>query len=49
MFVGVKMLVAHRYPVPILVSLGVICGILAVAILASLRGERGSPQANSPG
>lgn len=49
MFVGVKMLVAHRYPVPILVSLGVICGILAVAILASLRGERGSPQANLPG
>jgi len=49
MFVGVKMLVAHRYPVPLLVSLGVICGILAVAILASLRGERGSPQANLPG
>jgi tellurite resistance protein TerC len=49
MFVGVKMLVAHRYPVPILVSLGVICGILAVAILASLRAERGSPQANLPG
>jgi tellurite resistance protein TerC len=49
MFVGVKMLVAHRYPVPILVSLAVICGILAVAILASLRAERGSPQANLPG
>ncbi len=49
MFVGVKMLVAHRYPVPILVSLGVICGILAVAILASLRGEHSSPQANLPG
>jgi tellurite resistance protein TerC len=46
MFVGVKMLVAHRYPVHILVSLGVICGILAIAILASLRGERSSPQAN---
>jgi tellurite resistance protein TerC len=39
MFVGVKMLVVHFYKIPILVSLGVICLILLVAVLASLRAE----------
>ncbi|MFB3923136.1 MAG: TerC family protein [Terriglobia bacterium] len=37
MFVGTKMLVAGVYKLPTLVSLGVICGILGVAIAASLR------------
>jgi len=40
MFVGCKMLVAHFYRLPTLVSLAVICAILAVTILASLRAER---------
>jgi tellurite resistance protein TerC len=35
-FVGAKMLVAGFYKVPILVSLGVIVGILAISILASM-------------
>lgn len=39
MFVGVKMLVVHLYKIPILVSLGVICLILLIAVLASLRAE----------
>ncbi len=34
-FVGVKMLVASFYKLPILLSLGIICGILGVAIVAS--------------
>jgi len=35
-FVGVKMLLAHQYPVRITVSLAVIVGILGVGILASV-------------
>ena len=35
-FVGVKMLIVELYKVPILVSLGVICGILTLSILLSL-------------
>lgn len=35
-FVGCKMLLAHHYPIPIVVSLGVIAGILALGLLASL-------------
>jgi len=35
-FVGMKMLVAGFYKLPTLLSLGVICGILGAAILASL-------------
>ena len=34
-FVGVKMMLAHHYPIPVQVSLAVIVGILAVGILAS--------------
>ncbi len=40
MFVGVKMLTAHFHKLPITLSLAVICLILSVAILASLRAER---------
>lgn len=35
-FVGIKMLVAGFYKLPTLVSLGIICGILGAAILASV-------------
>lgn len=37
-YVGVKMLLAHHYPIPIPVTLGVIGGILSVGILASVFG-----------
>jgi len=35
-FIGVKMLLAHHYPIPIKFSLGVVGGVLAVSILASI-------------
>jgi tellurite resistance protein TerC len=35
-YVGVKMMVSHHYPIPNLVSLAFIAGILAVGVLASL-------------
>jgi len=35
-FVGVKMLIVNFYHVPILVSLGVIVGVLAISVIASL-------------
>ena len=35
-FVGLKMLAEHWIHVPILISLGVILGVLAIAIIASL-------------
>ena len=38
-FVGIKMLAAEFYKIPILLSLGIISGILLVAILVSLRPE----------
>lgn len=34
-FVGVKMLLSHFFPIPIVTSLGVIVGILALSVLAS--------------
>ena len=34
-FVGVKMLLSHFFPIPIVASLGVIVGILALSVLAS--------------
>lgn len=40
MFVGVKMLIAHLYKIPMVLSLGIICCILLIAIAASLRAER---------
>jgi tellurite resistance protein TerC len=40
-YVGVKMLLAHHYPIPTLVSLAIIGGILGVGVLASvLAGQR---------
>lgn len=35
-FIGVKMMLVHHYPIPNLVSLAIISGILAVGIIASL-------------
>jgi tellurite resistance protein TerC len=35
-FIGVKMLLSHRHPIPTAVSLAVIAGILAVGVIASI-------------
>jgi TerC family integral membrane protein len=35
-FVGVKMLIADIYPIPIFASLGVIVGVLAIAVISSV-------------
>jgi predicted tellurium resistance membrane protein TerC len=35
-FVGVKMLIAHFYKVPIVLSLGIVIGVLAIGVAASL-------------
>ncbi|MCC9605758.1 TerC family protein [Blastopirellula sp. JC732] len=43
-YVGVKMLLAHHFPIPNLVSLAVIGGILAVGIVASLVDARREAQ-----
>lgn len=45
-FVGVKMLVSEIYPIPVLHSLAVIAGVLAVTLAASLWASR--RQASSP-
>ncbi len=37
-FVGVKMLLSHHHPIPTVVSLSIIAGILGVSILASIFG-----------
>jgi len=37
-YVGVKMLLAHSYPIPATVSLAMVMGILAVGVIASLIG-----------
>jgi tellurite resistance protein TerC len=42
-FVGVKMLISGLYPIPIVWSLVVICGILAAAIVASVIRARNLP------
>ncbi len=48
-FVGVKMLLAHHYPIPTIVSLSIIGGILGVGVLASiLAGHRDSAALVSP-
>jgi tellurite resistance protein TerC len=39
-FVGMKMLLTHHYPIPTVVSLSFILGILGVGISASVLGER---------
>jgi tellurite resistance protein TerC len=47
-FIGVKMLLVHHYPIPNLVSLAVIGGILAAGILASMIAGRDSTALVSP-
>lgn len=39
-FIGVKMLLTHHYPIPTQVSLAIIAGILLAGIMASLLGDR---------
>lgn len=52
-FVGVKMLIAGFYEIPIAVSLAVVLGVLAASILASLiipqREKEAGPQPDTPG
>lgn len=48
-YIGVKMLFSHLYPIPTTISLGVIAGILAVGILASvMSGEKDPNPIKSP-
>lgn len=48
-FVGVKMLLAHQYPIGVTVSLGMIVGILSVGIIASVvAGHRDTAALVSP-
>ena len=47
-YIGVKMLLVHHHPIPNLVSLAVISGILAVGIIASLMTVRDSAALLSP-
>jgi tellurite resistance protein TerC len=42
-FVGIKMVIVDFYKIPIVVSLGVVAGILAISILASLWKARTAP------
>jgi tellurite resistance protein TerC len=48
LFVGGKMLVMDWYKVPVLASLGIVFGILAVAVVASLVATRVRPEAVPP-
>ena len=52
-YVGVKMMVSHHYPIPNLVSLAIIAGILVVGVLASLiaagRDSAGRAGSGGPG
>lgn len=47
-YVGVKMMLTHHYPIPNLVSLAIIGGILAVGVLASLFASRDTAPLISP-
>ncbi len=47
-FVGVKMLLAHHAPIPIAFSLGIIVGILAVGIVASMVAARWQGAGSDP-
>lgn len=47
-YIGVKMLLIHHYPIPNLVSLAVIGGILSVGILASMLAANDSARLRSP-
>lgn len=47
-YVGVKMLLVHSYPIPNHVSLLIICGILAVGVIASTKAGRDTIALLSP-
>jgi len=47
-YVGIKMMLSHHYPVPNLVSLAIIGGILAVGVLASIVATRDTARLVSP-
>jgi tellurite resistance protein TerC len=47
-FVGVKMLISDWFKIPVQVSLGVVCGILGTAILASLVSPPAEPPLPEP-
>jgi tellurite resistance protein TerC len=47
-YVGVKMLLAHSYPIPAAVSLAMVAGILAVGVIASLIGAERDTAALEP-
>ena len=47
-YIGVKMILVHHYPIPNLVSLAVISGILTVGIIASLKTVQDSAALLSP-
>ena len=47
-YVGVKMLLHHHYPIPNVVSLAVICGLLSVGVAASLIVGKNDPAALLP-
>lgn len=46
-FVGVKMLLSHHYPIPNIVSLAVIGGILAVGVIASLMASEAAAESSA--
>lgn len=39
-FVGTKMMISHYYKIPVLLSLGVIIGVLVITVVASLRARK---------
>ena len=47
-YVGVKMMLSHHHPIPNLVSLAIIVGILAVGVLASIVAARDTARLVSP-
>lgn len=47
-YVGVKMMLTHHYPIPNLISLAIIGGILAVGVLASLFSSQDTARLVSP-
>lgn len=47
-YVGVKMLLAHSHPIPTLISLGVIAGILTTGVVASIIANRREARRGGP-
>jgi len=47
-FIGVKMILIHHYPIPTLVSLAIIAGILSVGVIASMKSVQDGAALLSP-